>query len=37
MKIKVFTGAKSFKIVNVLVTDQLKNIANKFDRWEYVL
>lgn len=34
MKIKVFVNEKVFKVINVLVTDDVKIIANKFDRWE---
>lgn len=37
MKIKVFTTGNSFKIVNVVVTDDVMAIANKYNRWEYVL
>lgn len=37
MKIKVFTDEQGFKIINVLVSDTLRTITNKYHRWEYVL
>ncbi len=37
MKIKVFTTSNSYKIVNVSNEDDIKKIADKFNRWEYVL
>ncbi len=36
MKIKVFIPS-GYKIVRVLVADDVKKIAEKFNRWEYVL
>ena len=36
MKIKVYLSS-GYKIVNVYVFDDIKKIADKFDRWEYVL
>lgn len=37
MKIKAYLTNGSYKIIAVLVTDDVKTIANKFERWEYVL
>ena len=37
MKIKVFTTNNTYKIVNVVVADDVTAIANKYNRWEYVL
>lgn len=37
MKIKVFLNDDSFKIVNILVSNDLKQLADKYSRWEYVL
>ena len=37
MKIKVFITDSRYKIVNVAVTDDVAAIANKYNRWEYVL
>ena len=36
MKIKVYLPS-GYKIVSVLVADDVKKIAEKFLRWEYVL
>ena len=36
MKIKVFFP-NGYKIVRVQVADDVKKIASKFQRWEYVL
>jgi len=36
MKIKVYLPG-GYKIVNVYVFDDIKKIADKFERWEYVL
>lgn len=36
MKIKVFLP-NGYKIVSVQVADDVKKIADKYDRWEYVL
>ena len=36
MKIKVFLPS-GYKIVGVNVFDDVKKIADKFERWEYVL
>ena len=36
MKIKVFMPT-GYKIVQIVVSDDIKKIADKFDRWEYVL
>ena len=36
MKIKVFTP-NGYKIVNVLVADDIQSIADKFIRWEYLV
>ena len=37
MKIKVYIKDNIYKIVTVLVIDDIKKIAKKYDRWEYVL
>ncbi len=37
MKIKVYLKDDVYKIVTVLVIDDIRKIASKFDRWEYVL
>lgn len=37
MKIKVYTTGTSFKIVNVSISDDVKTIADQYERWEYVL
>ena len=37
MKIKVFIKGTDYKIINVLVCDDIKAIAEKYNRWEYVL
>jgi hypothetical protein len=36
MKIKVYL-TKGHKIVNISVTDNVRIIANKYNRWEYIL
>jgi len=36
MRIKVYLP-NGYKIVNVSVTDDIKQIAKKYLRWEYVL
>ena len=36
MNIKVYLPT-GYKIVRVVVSDDIKKIADKFDRWEYVL
>jgi len=36
MSIKVFMPT-GYKIVRVLVSDDIKKIADKYERWEYVL
>ena len=36
MKIKIYLQ-KGYKIVNISVTDNLRTIANKYERWEYIL
>ena len=36
MKIKVYLPG-GYKIVSVYVFDDIKKIADKFERWEYVL
>jgi len=36
MKVKVYL-TKGYKIVNISVTDDVRTIANKYNRWEYVL
>jgi len=36
MKIKVYLP-NGYKIVNVEVCDSIKRIAEKYQRWEYVL
>jgi len=36
MKIKVFMPT-GYKIVQIVVSDDIKKIADKFERWEYVL
>ena len=37
MKIKVFIKGTFSKVLTVQVTDDVKTIANKYERWEYVL
>ncbi|KLD99252.1 hypothetical protein AF74_00455 [Aliarcobacter butzleri L349] len=37
MKIKVYLKDDVYKIVTVLVIDDIRKIANKYERWEYVL
>lgn len=37
MKIKAYLENGNFRIISVLVTDDVKKIANQFERWEYVL
>lgn len=37
MKIKVYIKDNVYKIVTVLVIDDIRKIANKYDKWEYVL
>lgn len=37
MKIKVFLDYNTYKIINVITSDDVRTIANKYDRWEYVL
>jgi len=37
MKLKVYLSDKTFRFVNVTVANDVKTIAIKFDRWEYVL
>jgi hypothetical protein len=37
MKIKVYLKDDVYKIVTVLVIDDIRKIASKFERWEYVL
>lgn len=37
MKIKAYLGNGNFRIISVLVTDDVKEIANKYERWEYIL
>lgn len=37
MRIKAFLKNGKYKIVSVLVTDDVKKIANQFERWEYIL
>jgi len=36
MKIKVYL-AKGYRIINVSVSDSVKEISKKYGRWEYVL
>ena len=36
MSIKVFT-CNGYKIVKVVVSDDIEKIADKYERWEYVL
>ena len=36
MNIKVFTS-NGYKIVRVVVSDDIKKIVDKYKRWEYVL
>ena len=36
MKIKAYS-TNGYKIINISVTDDVRAIANKYDRWEYVL
>ena len=37
MKIKAYLENGKFTIISVLVTDDVKKIANKYQRWEYIL
>lgn len=37
MKIKVYIKDDVYKIVTVLVIDDIRKIANKYPKWEYVL
>jgi hypothetical protein len=37
MKVKAYLKNGSYKLISVLVTDDVKTIANKYDRWEYIL
>ncbi len=37
MRIKAYLENGDFKIIGVLVTDDIKKIANKYERWEYIL
>lgn len=37
MKIKAYLENGTYKIVSVTVADDVKRIANKYNRWEYVL
>jgi len=36
MKIKVYL-TKGYRIINVSVSDSVKEISKKYGRWEYVL
>lgn len=36
MKIKAFLTSGRFTIIKVFAFDDLKNIASKYTRWEYV-
>jgi len=37
MKIKAYLTNGMYKIISVLVTDDVKTIAKKYERWEYIL
>jgi len=37
MKIKAYLENGKYKVIKVLVTDDVKTIANTYERWEYVL
>jgi len=37
MKIKAYLTDGKYKILTVQVTDDVKTIANKYERWEYIL
>ncbi len=37
MKLKVFIGKTSFKMMYAFSIAEFKEIIKKFDRWEYVL
>ena len=37
MKIKVFEKDGSSKIVNVTTTEEVSELAEKYDRWEWVI
>lgn len=37
MRIKVYINDEKYKIINVLVTDNIKEITKKFRKWEYHL
>lgn len=37
MKIKAYLENGNFRIISVLVTDDVKKIADQYERWEYVL
>lgn len=36
MRIKAYLENGKYKIISILVTDDVK-IANKYERWEYIL
>lgn len=37
MRIKAYLENGKYKIISVLVTDDVKKIANQYERWEYIL
>lgn len=37
MRIKAFLSSGRFRIINVFKIDDIKSIADKYPRWEYVL
>lgn len=37
MRIKAYLENGKYKTISVLVTDDVKQIANKYERWEYIL
>lgn len=37
MKIKAYLTNGKYKIIKIEVTDDVKTIANTYERWEYIL
>jgi len=37
MRIKIFLKPRGSRIININGTYDVKTIANKYDRWEYIL
>jgi len=36
MKIKIFLENGKYRFINVFITDDVKAIAAKYNRWEYI-